>query len=375
MSKAVVLALILGLLSGASAYAEDYKPVICQAAKPYAGAARSDAHVPLALPEMTPGDIPAPVAARLAEAFTQAKGLTRAASLAAAIRTPDGQWQQADSAKLYFWASAGKTFTAIAILQAVEAGKLRLEDPVSKWIEGLPNGDVITVGHLLNHTSGLFSANEDLVVRKASGKLSLDEELKVLKRHGAMFCPGENWRYSNSGYALLGAILERVEGKPYAQVVTAGVIDRLARKDIRVITPGDSLADIEPLMSQSGEKAIDMHVPGPAGGVAASPQAMIDVWQGLLSGRLLKLETVEAMFAAPYPMFGQPVYYGHGVMVYQPPVKPGDKPILWLGHSGGAPGVKAVVVYSPADKAFAAVALTGDGPAEAAAALLLRQLQ
>ncbi|MBP2157643.1 MULTISPECIES: serine hydrolase [Asticcacaulis] len=375
MRKAMGLAAVI-MLAASVAHAGDYKPVVCSSVKPYAGAPRYAAPLNLgALPDWPEGAAPTPLAARLSATFTQARELTHAASLDAAVGTPEGRWHQADSPKLYYWASAGKTFTAIAILQAAEAGKLKLEDPVSKWIDGVPNGDVITVGHLLYHTSGLFSANEDLVVRKGSRKLTLDEELKVLKRHGAMFCPGENWRYSNSGYTLLGAILEKVEGKPYARVVTEGIIDRLGLKDIRVITPDDALADIEPLVSQSQEKAIDMRVPGPAGGIAASSLSMIAVWQGLLSGRLLKPETVQDMFDAPYPMFGQPMYYGQGVMVYRPPVKPGDAPILWLGHSGGAPGVKAVVVYSPADKAFAAVALTGDGSAEATAALLLKTLQ
>lgn len=375
MYKAMGLAAVIMLLGGV-AHAGDYKPVVCLSVKPYAGAPRFSAPLSLsALPNWPEGTVPKPLADRLSTTFTHVKGLTHAASLDAAVSTPEGRWHQADSQKLYYWASAGKTFTAIVILQAVEAGKLKLEDPVSKWIEGVPNGDVITIKHLLDHTSGLFSANEDAVVRKGARKLTLDEELAVLKRHGAMFCPGENWRYSNSGYALLGAILEKVEGKSYARIVTAGIIDRLGLKDIRVITPDDALADVEPLVSQSQEKAIDMHVPGPAGGIAASSLSMIAAWQGLLSGRLLKPETVQTMFDAPYPMFGQPMYYGQGVMVYQPPVKTGDAPILWLGHSGGAPGVKAVVVYSPADKAFVAVALSGDGPAEATAALLLRQLQ
>jgi D-alanyl-D-alanine carboxypeptidase len=102
---------------------------------------------------------------------------------------------------------------------------------------------------------------------------------------------------------------------------------------------------------------------------------MIAFWQGLLSGKLLPQSVVESQFATLYPMFGQPMFYGEGVMVYDLPVASGEAPSVWVGHSGGAPGVKAVVAYALREKAFVAVALTGDGSAEAAAALLLKQLQ
>jgi D-alanyl-D-alanine carboxypeptidase len=79
------------------------------------------------------------------------------------------------------------------------------------------------------------------------------------------------------------------------------------------------------------------------------------------------------MFRDLYPMFGGSPYYGLGVMVYVVP-QPDGKTKLWMGHSGGAPGVNAVLAYSPSDSAFVAVALSGDGSAEATANLLLDAL-
>ena len=112
---------------------------------------------------------------------------------------------------------------------------------------------------------------------------------------------------------------------------------------------------------------------GPAGAMAASSEAVVRLWHAVLHDQVVKRATLEKMFTDLYPMFGNPPYYGLGVMVYEVP-QPNGEVKLWLGHSGGAPGVKAVFAYSPSDHAFVAVALSGDGPAEAVANLLLNAL-
>lgn len=375
-----VCSVLAGLMAATPVWAEDYKPVTCAAAKPYAGVAPHpyDLKPMFGLAPVPAADLDAAAVGRLHAAFATARDKTRAVAINAAVGVPGkGQWQEntVPAGQLYAWASAGKTFTAVAILQLAEEGSLSLSDPVSKWIDGVPNGKVITIRHLLTHTSGLFSANEDLVFHKSPHPMTLDEDLKIVRRHGAMFCPGENWRYSNSGYALLGAVLEKIEQKPYAQIIKARIIDKLGLSDTRVVTPDDTLAGIVPPQSQTAEPAIDPRQPGAAGGIVASAPSMIAFWQGLLSGKLLPQSVVESQFATLYPMFGQPMFYGEGVMVYDLPVASGEAPSVWVGHSGGAPGVKAVVAYALREKAFVAVALTGDGSAEATAALLLKQLQ
>ena len=83
---------------------------------------------------------------------------------------------------------------------------------------------------------------------------------------------------------------------------------------------------------------------------------------------------MQGMFERLYPMFGQPQFYGRGVMLYEVP-KPDGGAQVWLGHSGGCPGIKAVVAYAPEAGAFVAVALNNDGSAEATAHLLLKALK
>lgn len=373
----LLCATILHLIScctASAANAQDYRPVECAASRPYTGpsAPRFD----MGLLDIPSGDIEGALTPALVERLEQAveKAITLSGSkhIGGAIAIPgQGHWQSRaePDRPLYHWASAGKTFTAVAILQLVEEGRISLDQTVSNWVDGVPNGQAITIQHLLAHTSGLFSANEDRRFRRDPRPLSLVEELAILRRHGAMFCPGEKWRYSNSGYTLLGVILEKVENRPYAEVIRARVINRLSLKSTRVVTPDDGLTDTVPAVVIPGEMAADPRRAGAAGGIVASPADIIRFWHGLLEGALLQPQTLRAAFTDLYPMFDNPASYGLGVMVYQ---LPGGE--LWIGHSGGGPGLKAIVAYAPARRAFVSVALSGTKGAEPTALLLLQQL-
>lgn len=114
-------------------------------------------------------------------------------------------------------ASVSKQFTAAAVLLLVDAGRLRLEDRVRAYIPELPEyASQVTVAHLLHHTSGLrdFFQLRMLAGRSDADTLSMDEVLRLLARqHGLIFAPGERYAYSNTGYELLGLLVERVSGQ------------------------------------------------------------------------------------------------------------------------------------------------------------------
>ena len=99
---------------------------------------------------------------------------------------------------------------------------------------------------------------------------------------------------------------------------------------------------------------------------------MLRFWQALLTAKLLSDDNTRRMFERLYPMFDPGTFYGRGVMLYA--FEDQGVSTVWLGHSGGAPGAKAVVAYAPSIQAMVAVALTGEGSAEATANLLLKQL-
>jgi D-alanyl-D-alanine carboxypeptidase len=325
--------------------------------------------------ELPPSDLalgeryPPEVEARLTAALAEASQRTGAPALGVAIADARGLYES-QTPKRFYWASVGKAFTATAVLQLVEEGKLRLDDPLAKWFPDFPNAAWITVDDLLLHTAGIFSANEDRKLREKPRRLTPHESIALSARHGALFCPGGNWRYSNTGYTFLGLILEALEGKPYAEIIRARILGPLGLETLRVVTPEDPLTDLAPLTPKDGSAPVMSPAwAEAAGSVVGSAGDMLRFWHALLTGKLLSREATARRFERLYPMFDSGTFYGRGVMVYD------TQGLLWLGHSGGTPGAKAVVAYSPSDRAFVAVALNTDGPAEAVANLLLRALR
>ena len=379
-----VFTLLACLLCASAAHAADYKPARCASAVPYAGPAlRSPPTAQeLRVSGSIEGRLDEATAARLSDAFERALEASEAKSMTAAVavagkgmwsaeRTPAG----ATAAPLHYWASAGKTLTALTVLRLVEAGRLSLDDPVGKFVEGVPNGAMITVAMLLDHTSGLFSANEDAVVRRNRKPLTLEETLRVLNRHGAMFCPGEQWRYTNSGYDLLGRIIEVVEGRLFAAAMTQRLLAPLGLGSLRILGPDDAAADVAPpAPSDPDQPGLDVRIPGAAGPLVARAEDVVRFWHAVMDDEVVSLATRERMVARLYPMFGSAPYYGQGVMVYDVPSTDAEKSV-WIGHSGGAPGFRAILAYVARDRAFVAVALSGDGSAEASAQLLLTALR
>lgn len=139
----------------------------------------------------------------LDDVLMRAAGAMGAQSMGAAVLDADGLWSGrtgAEDAPLFWWASAGKLAVAVAVLQLVEEGAVALDDPVSRWVEDVPLGERITLGMLLDHTSGLYSSNEAASVRSDPRFRTLDELVAVAREEGSLFCPGQGWRYSNTNY-------------------------------------------------------------------------------------------------------------------------------------------------------------------------------
>jgi len=128
--------------------------------------------------------------------------------------------------------SITKTFTATAILKLVDEGLLSLDDTLDKFVAGIPDGDKITVRQLCNHTSGLFNYGEDedfaAALTEDPHKVWTPRELvDAAISHEPYFPPGEGWHYSNTGYILLGMIIEEVTGSSYEMVIKDHIIEPL----------------------------------------------------------------------------------------------------------------------------------------------------
>lgn len=369
---------LVGLMSpagGSSANSADFGPVQCTVRASYVGAAMHPAFAITTMAPVPEQALPPGVSRRLDGIYKRIEEFTAASALTAAVAVPGkGLWQKTHAptdAPRLFWASAGKTFTAVVILQLAEEGKLSLDDPVSRWIAGVPSGEIATLRDLLAHTSGLFSANEDVGAHADPRYRDPATNLEIARRHGALFCPGANWRYSNTGYDLLGEIVRKADHRSIDEAITARIITPLGLTSLRALVPGGGSEGVAPLVT-AREQPIDPSWAGAAGPVVGDAADMARFWAALLGGRLLPKRTVRAMAQALYPMYEKGTYSGLGIMVFD--VNDGVRSIRWIGHAGGTPGASAIVAFSPADNAIVAVALTGDSATVPAANMLLKAL-
>ena len=134
-----------------------------------------------------------------------------------------------DSNTVFQIGSITKQFTAAIILQLEEKHKLSVQDKLSKYIPDYPKGDSITIENLLTHTSGVYNyTNDREFMQKGSiVPISRDSLIRLFKYKPLDFSPGTKYSYSNSGYILLGYVIEKVTGKPYFQVVHENIFGPL----------------------------------------------------------------------------------------------------------------------------------------------------
>lgn len=314
--------------------------------------------------------------------FEAAAAKMQATALTAALATADGSiWTQTRFGKpgdpqpaRFYWSSVAKAYTATAIMQMVDEGKLALDAPLSRWAPDAPNGAWMTIEDLLSHTGGLFSFQADPALGAEPGYKPPERLLAIGHAKAPAFCPGGNWSYSDTGYFHLGRIIEAVDGKPWPHALKARIVDRLELKETDILEPQKTPASFAAPGTASGSRD-DVTTPYAAGALAASAGDVVKFWRALMSNRLHRVETTRRRFTRLYPMTGVgPSHYGLGVMVSDlAAVDPGATDV-WLGHAGGVPGAKAVVAYSIEKQTFVAVALTGEGSPEATARLLLSGL-
>ena len=126
-----------------------------------------------------------------------------------------------DKNSIFQIGSVTKQFTSAIILKLQSAGKLNIQDPISKYFPQYPHGDSITIEQLMLHTSGIYSYTNDrsFMQNEVSKPSSRDKMMALFKDKPLDFSPGTKWQYSNSGYSLLGYIIESVTKKSYEQVV------------------------------------------------------------------------------------------------------------------------------------------------------------
>lgn len=239
--------------------------------------------------------------------------------------------------------SITKTFTAAAIVRLSATHQLSLDDSLSKYLPDFPNGAHITLAQLLSHTSGV-SDNWDADPTKPLDTPAL---VKRIAAKAPDFEPGAAWAYSNSGYILLGAVLEKVTGKPWAEAIhdllTAPIgLNHTAFHDDDAIVPGLVSGYSQ---NEDGKVVQATYVtisgPGAAGALVSTTDDLFRWMRALVTDHALPAGLYQIMSSPKSTAHGDPVPYGYGLMLGtvrgQPVVE----------HNGGIEGFASQLTYFP----------------------------
>jgi CubicO group peptidase (beta-lactamase class C family) len=248
--------------------------------------------------------------------------------------------------------SVTKQFTAAAILKLQENNLLSVNDKLSKFIPDFPRGDEVTIHQLLTHTSGIHSyTNKDDFISKVTKTVSPDTLINSIKKDPYDFNPGEKWLYNNSGYFLLGYIITKVSGKPYAEFLKETFFDPLNMKNTGIHYAGIKLEhEARGYAKNSGkyEDAInwDMSWAGGAGSIYSTVDDLMKWNQALYGGRVLNEKSFDSAITPVVLKNGEqpPMRYGYGLGLS----KFRGEDII--GHSGGLHGFVTQLNYYPKEK-------------------------
>jgi len=260
-----------------------------------------------------------------------------------------------------------KQFTAACVLLLQERGQLRVEDAASKYVSGLPKAwQRITIHELLTHTSGIPDSPAEPGAGKKSDRIAATprELLKDAETMPLEFRPGSKLKYSNRGYILIGMIIEKVSGKPYAVFLKENIFEPLGMKDSGYDVASTVLGKrASGYAIKDGHVAnadfFDMSLPFAAGGIYSTVEDMYR-WNEALAapGKLLSAQSLAQMFAV-YPETtaygGQ--NYGYGVVITHRFGK------LLYYHGGGVTGFESSIQRYP-EEHVSIVVLSNLDPSE-----------
>ena len=257
-------------------------------------------------------------------------------------------------------ASITKVFTSVLVHQNIENGKVKLEDPIIKYLssdwvnvlEKIEFGNEITVEQALGHRSGIADITEireirDSLLSDSTMRLSPLEGLKWVQRKGeTKFKPGESFDYTNTNYILLGAMVEHLSGMSYKNVLKQNIVDRIGLKNTSFTgkTIGSLNEEIVHSYFEEGGRLhdgnkVNLEWAGGAGGIISNTDDLISFYKALEAGNLFdKVGTYEQMCK----LVSYNEVYGHGIEVNNDPELG-----LYYGHKGSIFNTRTILAYFP----------------------------
>ncbi|MEQ7052036.1 serine hydrolase domain-containing protein [Paenibacillaceae sp. P-4] len=245
--------------------------------------------------------------------------------------------------------SVTKTFTATVVLQLAGENRLNLDDSIEKWLPGVIqrngyDGNQITIRQILNHTSGIaeYSRSKEFDLMDTKKSYAAEELVSMGISLPPDFAPGKGWSYSNTGYVLLGILIEKVTGNSYAEEIENRIIEPLELSD--TFLPGNSTVipgtkhprGYIQLDRASEPKDVTYYNPSmgqSAGEMISTADDLNKFFSYLLGGKLLKDQQLKQMLTTvPTGIEG---IDGFGLGIYETKLPNG---VLIWGHTGGIPG-------------------------------------
>lgn len=252
-------------------------------------------------------------------------------------------------------ASITKQFTSVAILLLIEQGKLSLQDPLSKYIADYPRGNEIRLHHLLNHTSGIKDYTRIAEFRnKTRLDMTPEEIIGSFKDLPLEFNPNEKYEYSNSGYVLLGYIIEKISGMPYEDFIQKNIFDKLGMKNsyygntYKIIA---NRANGYQLYEGNYENAEYMSttIPYAAGSLMSTIDDMFLWYKAIHQNTLISAKSKQLAFTNHTLNNGKHSNYGYGWFINE------IAGMTTLEHTGGINGFTTSGIYIPESNSYAVV--------------------
>lgn len=277
-----------------------------------------------------------------------------------------GEDEGLERGALFRIGSITKMFVAVLGLLAVRDGTLSLDDTLDRWFPTVDNADAITLRQLLQHTSGIFNYTASTtwfagVVEDPHRVMTMDDLLGTIAAEEPTFAPGADWSYSNSGFYLMGAILEQESDASLTDLLHGRIWGPLAM-DATFYEPGEDTPALVPGWSPAFTgfvdpmaEGYDPSLTGPAGGVVSTADDMLD-FLGVLAaddGALLTAEENALMHDTVDA--GDDVGYGLGLMEFPYPGTP-----IW-GHEGSIWGYHSILTHFPDDGVDLVLLVNRDG--------------
>lgn len=253
--------------------------------------------------------------------------------------------------------SVTKQFTAIAILKLMEEGKLKLNDPIQNYLSNFPIKEhPITIEHLLTHTSGLAEITEMDVFYTQLMKNGChpDSLVNYFKNLPLNFTPGSEFRYNNSGYHLLGLIVEKASGMNYNDFISKNLLQDAEMRDTRADRGSELVTNrasgYEELNGQIVNATyIDMSIPFSAGNLLSTTNDLNKWYKALFEYKIVSKKNLDLAHTRFQLNDGSYTNYGYGWFVDS---LQGEK---LISHEGGINGFLSSVWYIPSQKVLTVV--------------------